>query len=56
MQHSITPETNLTLNEVKKHFDQWRLSCQKRGKIPDSLWRKVKALTGRYSLTKITQD
>jgi len=20
------------------------------------LWRKVKALTGRYSLTKITQD
>jgi len=56
MQQSTTSETNLTLNDVKNHFDQWRATRPKRCKIPDTLWREVKTLAGRYSLKQITQE
>lgn len=51
MQHS----TNL-LNDAKSHFDHWRATRTKRGRIPDYLWEKVKPLIGRYSLTAITES
>ena len=54
MQHSTTPEI-LTLDEVKNHFDHWRLTRTKQGKIPQSLWSEVKTLIGRYPISKIAQ-
>ena len=50
MQHQID-----LLNDVKSHFDHWRATRTKRGKIPEYLWDKVKLLIGRYSLTVITE-
>lgn len=41
------------LNDAKSHFDHWRSTRAKRGKIPDYLWSKVKPLIGKYSLTTI---
>ena len=43
------------LDDVKLHFDDWRATRTKRGKIPDYLWDKVKSLIGNYSLTAITE-
>lgn len=43
------------LDDVKSHFDHWRATRTKRGKIPDYLWDKVRALIGHYSLTDITE-
>jgi hypothetical protein len=36
MQQSVT-KANLTLDEVKQHFDHWRATRIKRCKIPDIL-------------------
>jgi hypothetical protein len=55
MQQSITPDKNITLNEAKNHFDQWRTTRKKRRGTPDSLWREVESLAGHYSLSQITQ-
>jgi len=41
------------LNEVKSHFDNWRLNRTKRGKIPSELWDKVTPLIGQYPVSKI---
>ena len=54
MQQPATP-TDLTLNDVKLHFEHWRATRAKRGKIPGSLWLEVKTLLGRYSTSQITQ-
>jgi hypothetical protein len=54
MQQPAAP-TNLTLDDVKLHFDHWRATRAKRGKIPDSLWNEVKTLIGRYPTNKIAQ-
>lgn len=54
MQTTATP-ANLTLDDVKNHFDHWRATRAKRGKIPDSLWGEVKTLIGRYPTNKIAQ-
>ena len=43
------------LNDAKSHFDHWRTTRTKRGKIPDYLWDKVKPLIGKYALTTITE-
>ena len=43
------------LTDVKSHFDHWRVTREKRSKIPDDLWTKVKLLVGKYSLTTITK-
>ncbi len=42
------------LEEAKSHFDHWRATRTKRGKIPEYLWDKVKPLIDRYPLTAIT--
>lgn len=47
-------QANLLI-DAKFHFDHWRTTRTKRGKIPDYLWDKVKPLIGRYSLTTITE-
>lgn len=54
MQTSAKP-ANLTLDDVKNHFDHWRTTRAKRGKIPTSLWSEVKTLIGRYPTNKIAQ-
>ena len=50
MQHQID-----LLSDVKSHFDHWRATRTKRGKIPEYLWEKVKLLIDKYSLTVITE-
>jgi hypothetical protein len=42
------------LDDVKSHFDHWRNTRTKRGKIPGYLWDKVKSLIEHYPLTAIT--
>jgi len=42
------------LDEAKSHFDHWRATRTKRGKIPEYLWDKVKPLIDCYPLTAIT--
>jgi hypothetical protein len=42
------------LADVKSHFDHWRATRNKRCKIPEYLWDKVKALIEHYPLTAIT--
>ena len=53
MQQTGTSIT-LTLNDVKQHFDHWRVTRIKQSKIPDSLWGEVKTLVGRYPISQIT--
>jgi hypothetical protein len=55
MQQSILFEEKLTLSGVKKDFDHWRATREKRGKIPDLLDNKVKALLDYYPSTKISR-
>jgi hypothetical protein len=42
------------LEDVKSHFDYWRATRTKRGKIPGHLWDKVKSIIEHYPLTIIT--
>jgi hypothetical protein len=42
------------LEDVKSHFDHWRTTRTKRGKIPGHLWDKVKSIMEYYPLTVIT--
>lgn len=55
MHESIRLDINLTLNEVKKHFDHWRATREKRCQIPESLRAEVLTLFGRYPVTKIAR-
>lgn len=46
----------LSLDEVKSHFDHWRITRTKqRERIPEYLWNHVKTLIDRYSLMDITK-
>lgn len=47
-------QQHTSLEEVKSHFDHWRATRTKRGKIPMHLWDKVKPLLGIYPLSAIT--
>lgn len=47
-------QQHASLEEVKSHFDYWRATRTKRGKIPASLWDKVKPLLDLYPLSAIT--
>jgi hypothetical protein len=47
MQHTL-------LDDVKSHFDHWRATRNKRCRIPESLWDKVKSLVEHYPLSAIT--
>jgi hypothetical protein len=42
------------LEDVKFHFDHWRTTSTKRGKMPGHLWDKVKSIMEYYPLTVIT--
>jgi hypothetical protein len=44
MQHTL-------LDDVKSHFDHWRATRNKRCRIPESLWDKVKSLVEHYPLS-----
>lgn len=46
---------NTLLDEAKSHFDHWRATRAKRGKIPVYLWEKVKPLINHCPLTEITR-
>jgi hypothetical protein len=41
------------LEDVKFHFDHWRTTRAKRGKMPEYLWDKVKSIMEYYPLTVI---
>lgn len=46
----------LSLDEVKSHFEHWRMTrTKRRERIPEYLWNHVETLLGRYSLMDITQ-
>ena len=48
-------ENLLSLDDVKSHFEHWRLTrTKRREKIPQYLWDEVKTLIDRYSLMDIT--
>lgn len=47
-------QQNTSLEEAKSHFDHWRATRTKRGKIPAYLWDKVKPMLGVYPLSAIT--
>ena len=47
-------QQHTSLDEVKSHFDHWRATRTKRGKIPAYLWDKVKPVLGLYPLSAIT--
>src|SRR5690349_15319074 len=42
------------LDDVKFHFNHWRTTRTKRGKIPEYLWNKVQSLIKHYPLSVIT--
>jgi len=49
-------ENSLSLDEVKSHFEHWRMTRSKqRERIPEYLWDEVKILIDHYSLQDITQ-
>ena len=45
----------LTLEEVAKHFKQWRSVKKKRERIPDHLWNEAVSLVGAYGVTEVTR-
>lgn len=45
----------LTLNEVAKHFEQWRSTKHKGERIPQRLWSEALGLLGEHSLSQITR-
>jgi hypothetical protein len=53
MQNIESTPSNLTLEEVKEKFENWRVSRKGRRTIPDALWALVKPLTHQYTLTEI---
>lgn len=42
------------LDDAKSHFNHWRTTRTKRGKIPEYLWNKVQSLIEHYPLSAIT--
>lgn len=52
----LATPTLLTLEEVKEHFEHWRKTRTRQGKIPLSLWAEVKNLMGRYPVNRIAQS
>jgi hypothetical protein len=50
------PENLLSLDEVKSHFEHWRMTRSKqRERIPEYLWNEVKILIDHYPMQDITQ-
>lgn len=52
----VTPsEPTLSLKSVADHFNQWRSTRVKRGKIPEELMEQAFLLVDHYPMTKITK-
>ncbi len=48
-------ESPLTLEEVAEHFEQWRRSKKKGGRIPEQLWSEAIGLVGTYGVSQVTR-
>jgi len=50
-----TPSQQTSLEEVQAQFEQWRKSRDKRGAIPEALWKAAASLYPAYSLNRISK-
>ena len=49
-------ENSLSLDEVKSHFEHWRMTRSKQSeRISEYLWSEVKILINYYPMKDITQ-
>ena len=48
-------ESTLTLEEVAKHFKQWRSVKKKGERIPEHLWNEAVGLVGTYAVSQVTR-
>ena len=48
-------ESTLTLEEVAKHFKQWRSVKKKGERIPEPLWNEAVGLVGSYAVSQVTR-
>ncbi len=46
-------EPQLNLEQVKSHFDNWRNTRKKMGKIPEELWKEAVSLISKHNSTII---
>ena len=44
-----------TFDEIRKQFETWRKTREKRTPIPDALWEAAASLSPRYSLYQISK-
>ena len=43
------------MDEVKQQFSHWRLTREKRGRIPEGLWQAAAGLVGEYTLYQVVK-
>lgn len=55
MSQEIASTHQLTLEEVREHFEEWRRTRKRRGPIPAQLWKAAESLTKKYTLHEITK-
>ena len=55
MSHDIESTSQLTFEEVREQFEQWRRTRRKRGLIPEQLWEAAVSLTKEYTIHEITK-
>jgi len=48
-------ESTWTLEEVARHFKQWRSAKKKGERIPEHLWNEAVDLVGTYAVSQITR-
>ncbi len=48
-------EATLTLDEVAKHFEQWRRGKNKGERIPEQLWSEALGLVGTCGISRVTR-
>jgi hypothetical protein len=48
-------ERELSLEEIKRHFSQWRSKKNRRKRIPERLWNEAVNLVGRYSVNQVSK-
>jgi hypothetical protein len=48
-------ESPLSLEEVAKHFEQWRRGKKKGERIPQQLWSEAIGLVGTYGVSQVTR-
>ena len=55
MSQEIASTHQLTLEEVREHFEEWRRTRKKREPISAQLWEAAESLTKKYTLHEITK-